>query len=246
MKHLLATSLLMIVCQTASAQSWWDKGKELLGGLGGNDESTTEAVGELTVGDLSAGLKDALKVGTGNVVSQLGQEGGFGLDEAIRIALPDELQTAKEWLEKVGMADSLVDLENRMNRAAEVATPKAKELFWNAIQDMSIDDAKQIYNGPNDAATQYFRSKMGGPLGDLMRPEIQTGLQEAGAVKTFDNIMNKYEDIPFVPDIKADLTEHTVNKGLDGIFYYLAKEEAAIRENPAKRTTDLLKKVFSK
>ena len=33
---------------------------------------------------------------------------------------------------------------------------------------------------------------------------------------------------------------------MDGVFYYLAKEEAAIRNNPAKRTTDLLAKVFSR
>jgi len=31
---------------------------------------------------------------------------------------------------------------------------------------------------------------------------------------------------------------------MDGIFYYMAKEEAAIRTDPAKRTTDLLKRVF--
>jgi len=31
---------------------------------------------------------------------------------------------------------------------------------------------------------------------------------------------------------------------MDGIFHYIAIEEAAIRQNPAKRTTDLLKSVF--
>lgn len=31
---------------------------------------------------------------------------------------------------------------------------------------------------------------------------------------------------------------------MDGIFFYLAKEEAAIRDNPAARSTELLQKVF--
>jgi len=31
---------------------------------------------------------------------------------------------------------------------------------------------------------------------------------------------------------------------MNGIFHYLAQEEAAIRQNPAKRTTELLKTVF--
>jgi len=35
-----------------------------------------------------------------------------------------------------------------------------------------------------------------------------------------------------------------VAKGLDGIFHYLAQEEAAIRTDPGARTTDLLKRVF--
>lgn len=58
--------------------------------------------------------------------------------------------------------------------------------------------------------------------------------------------MGKYESMPFVPDVKSDLTGHVVDKGMDGIFHYLAKEEAAIRQNPAKQTTDLLKSVFGK
>jgi hypothetical protein len=34
------------------------------------------------------------------------------------------------------------------------------------------------------------------------------------------------------------------NKSLDGLFKVVAAEEEKIRENPAARTTDLLKQVF--
>ena len=57
-------------------------------------------------------------------------------------------------------------------------------------------------------------------------------------------MMGRYDSIPFVPDAKADLSDYVVEKSMDGIFYYLAKQEAAIRQNPAKRTTELLQKVF--
>ena len=40
----------------------------------------------------------------------------------------------------------------RLNRAAEVATPKAKKLFSKAITEMSFDDVKKIYKGPKEAA----------------------------------------------------------------------------------------------
>jgi hypothetical protein len=57
-------------------------------------------------------------------------------------------------------------------------------------------------------------------------------------------VVKKYRSVPFVPYVKADLTGYVVSKGMEGISYYMAKEEAAIRQNPAKRTTDLLKRVF--
>jgi hypothetical protein len=244
----LAASLLLLQLPV-NAGSWWDTGKEILGGVvGGTTDSTstanTKALSGLSVEELSAGLKDALKVGTENVVNQLGKEGGFNLDENIHIPLPVEIQQAKKLLDSVGMGSMLGELETKLNRGAEAATPKAKTLFWSAIKEMSIEDARKIYEGPEDSATNYFREKMSGQLADEMRPVIENSLNEVGAVQTYDVIMSNYKTIPFVPDIKANLTEHAVNKGMDGIFYYLAKEEAAIRKDPLKQTTTLLKKVF--
>ncbi len=77
-----------------------------------------------------------------------------------------------------------------------------------------------------------------------MTPVVDDTLSEVGAVQSYDRMMGEYADLPFVPDVKADLTDHVVTKAMDGIFHYMAKEEAAIRKNPVKRTTDLLKKVF--
>ena len=138
----------------------------------------------------------------------------------------------------------LDDLELRLNRAAEMATPKAKELFLQSIKEMTLDDAMGIYKGPDDAATKYFQNKMSHPLAETMRPVVEDSLSQVGAVQSYDTIMEKYRSLPFVPDVKADLTHHVIDKGMDGIFHYLALEEAAIRKNPAKRTTDLLKLVF--
>ncbi|MEH6468184.1 MAG: DUF4197 domain-containing protein [Porticoccus sp.] len=236
-----------------NAGSWWDTGKSILDGVvnsepestdSSSDSSPSNALSTLSVEDISAGLKDALKVGTENVVAQLGKPDGFNLDEAIHIPLPVEIQQAKGLLDTVGMGGMLADLETKLNRGAEAATPKAKELFWTAITEMSIEDAKKIYNGPDDSATNYFKEKMGPQLADEMRPVIENSLSEVGAVQTYDVIMSNYKTIPLVPDIKADLTEYTINKGMDGIFYYLAKEESAIRKDPVKQTTSLLKKVF--
>ena len=228
---------------SAAEKSWFDGGKSLLDSLlGGGEEKSAKGV--LSNAEIGDGLKEALRVGTETVVAQLGQTNGFNNDKAIHIPLPSQLETAKNVLDRVGMGSMMNDLELKLNRAAEAATPKAKALFWDAIKSMSFEDVKRIYNGPDDAATQYLREKMNDPLSQAMRPLIQNSLSEVGAVQAYDSAMGRYENIPFVPDVKANLTDYTLGKGMDGIFYYLAQEEAAIRKNPIKRSTELLRKVF--
>ena len=238
-KQTVSAALLFtaLTFNTASA-GWLDKLKETFGG----SKSVTEQA--LNTTDVEGGLKEALLIGTERVVSNLGQTDGFNLDPQIHIPLPSQLDTVKTMLGKVGMDSMLEDLELRLNRAAEIATPKAKTLFVQAIKDMTLDDAMAIYKGPEDAATQYFRGKMEVPLGLEMKPVIDQSLSEVGAVTSYNDIMARYNAVPLVPKVDADLSNYVVGKGMDGIFFYLAKEEAAIRQDPAKRTTELLKRVF--
>jgi hypothetical protein len=224
----------------AAAQgSWWQKGVDLL-----KSPTGTTVQQSLTSEEIGAGLKDALLVGSENVVAQLGRLDGFNLDPAIHIPLPQQLNSVKSLLGKVGMSSMLDDLEWKLNRAAEVATPKAKELFAQAISGMTFEDVMNIYNGPDDAATRYFQDRMTPALAREMQPVVDQSLAEVGAVQAYDNVMGQYRSIPFVPDVKADLTTYVVEKGMAGIFHYIALEEAAIRKDPAKRTTELLQRVF--
>ena len=239
--QIIILGILIFSAQVFADTSWWDKGSSVVKSFG-----IGSAVEELSISEISAGLKEALSVSSENVVNQLGVSDGFNKDSNIHIPLPSSLDTVKSMLSKVGMSSLFEDLELKLNRAAEAATPMAKKLFFNAISHMSFEDVKQIYNGPDDAATQYFKDRMSSDLALEMKPVIETSLSQVGAVSAYDNMMKNYKSIPFVPDIKANLTSHVVEKGMDGIFYYIAKEEAAIRQNPTKRTTELLKKVFTK
>lgn len=233
----LAAALLLA---TASARAQSDL---LQQGLGLLSSGGTQS-GSLSQGEMGDGLKEALRMGTEAVVSRLGQTDGFFADQAIRIPLPGQLATVQKALRAAGYSGLVDDLELRLNRAAELATPKAKALFVDAIAAMTIQDAQKIVNGPNDAATQYFRRSMGPGLAGEMGPVVDAALAEAGAVRAYDAMMGQYQALPFMPDAKANLRDYVVEKGMDGIFHYVAEEEAAIRTNPAARTTDLLKKVF--
>lgn len=238
---LMCCGALFSTGSTAFGTSWLDRAKSLVDSV-----SEKDTQGALSSEDITAGLKEALRVGSENVVNQLGQTDGFNMDEMIHIPLPDRLGQAKTFLDKAGMGFLMDDLELKLNRAAEAAAPRARTLFFDAISQMTFEDVTNIYNGPDDAATQYFKEKMSPALSMEMAPVVDQALSEVGAVRAYDNMMSRYESIPFVPNVSADLKQYVVQKGMDGIFYYIAKEEAAIRQNPAKRTTELLKKVFNR
>lgn len=230
----------------ANAQTdWMGMAKSLLTTKtqSGSSSSANVAPG-LSNDKIAAGLKEALNISTKSVVAQLGKSGGFNLDPKIRIPLPPTLAKADSALKKVGMGQLTSDLETRMNRAAELATPKAQQLFVNAIKQMTVTDARAILSSQNDAATQYLRKTMGAELQAEMAPLVSSTLAEAGAVKAYDRVAGQYAALPFVSGLKTNMNDYVAGKAVDGIFYYVAQEEAAIRANPAKRTTDLLKTVF--
>jgi hypothetical protein len=231
----LFLSVLLSACKTMNTDEWLNQGYSIIDSMSGQP---------LTEQDIAAGLRDALKVGTQRVVNQIGRTNGYNHDKAIHIPLPNNLQKVQHALNKVGLGSYMDDLELKMNRAAEVAAPRAKQLFWNAIKQMSWSDVKGIYNGPEDAATQYFKRRMTPELKRMMRPVIDQTLSQVGVIQAYDRAMSQYRAIPFVPDVKADLNDYVMAKAIDGMFYYLAREEAAIRRDPAKRTTEILRRVF--
>jgi len=225
----------------AAQMDWMKTGKDLLGTIGSTPPDNTN---DLSNSEITSGLKDALRVGTETVVSQLGRHDGFNADPAIHIPLPDSLNQVRSALSAIGMSSMMDDLELKLNRAAEEATPPAKKLFWDAITAMTLDDARDIYNGPDDSATRYFQDKMTAPLSVEMQPIVENALNQVGAVQAYDAVMGQYSGLPFMPDVKADLNKYVVDKGMEGLFHYVAIEEAAIRHDPMKRTTDILQKVF--
>lgn len=248
LKSTFIASLVVTYTLSGSAQAldWLETVKGAIGTATKSEDegSTINRMAGLSSQEIIAGLKEALRVGTTNVTGQLGAANGFNGDSQFHIPLPQELQAVQSTLKRVGLSAVADDVELKLNRGAEAAMPKVKSLVWNAISMMSLDDAKAIYDGPADAATTYFRRVSAQDLKVAVKPVIDQALQNAGAIAAYDSLLGQYQAIPFVPDLKANLSEHATALALDGVFHYLAKEEAAIRANPAKRTSEILIKVF--
>ena len=236
----IAAGLCVQAPGAAPAQDFMKKALDIFKSV----DEVAPGASELTRREIADGLREALRVGTERVVAGVGRSGGYNLDRDIHIPLPDVLRDVQSTLAMVGMGDLGDDLELKLNRAAETAAPMARDVFWESVSNMTMDDVMAIYEGPDDAATRYFQRTMTPPLITRMRPIINDSLSQVGAVRAYDDMMGPYERMPLVPDVKADLTDYAVEKALDGLFFKLAEEEAAIRQNPAKRSTELLQRVF--
>jgi len=234
-----AAAVALVVAPPARAQGFLEQLKGSITNFGKGSSGSG-----LTNVEIGNGLREALRVGTERLVGRLGVTNGFNNDPLVHIPLPDSLRRVQSTLKRFGLSGMADDLELRLNRAAEAATPKAKKMFFDAISAMTIDDVQKIWKGPQDAATQYFRGKMSDPLKAEFRPVVNSSLADVGAIRSYDQLMGRYKALPFVPDVKADLVDHVLDKAIAGIFLYLGKEEADIRQNPVKRTTELLRKVF--
>ena len=152
-----AVTLFLISGLTEAQFDFLKKGQEL---LGTKSPDTSGTASDLSLGEIGGGLKEALRVGSERVVAQVGRSDGYNADPEIHLPLPESLRTVQSTLRMAGMSGLLDDLELKLNRAAEVAAPKAKALFWQSISEMTLEDVEGIYNGPDDAATRYFQGKM--------------------------------------------------------------------------------------
>ena len=200
----------------------------------------------LTEGEIISGLKEALQIGTAEAVQIVSKVNGYYKNPDIRIPLPDDIQKAEKYIRMAGYGDMVDDFERSMNRAAEQAAPKAKSIFWDAIKQMSFDDARNILNGADNSATLYFEDKTSARLGEVFKPIVGQSMEQVGVTSTYKDLNKKAQSIPFVDKFSFDLDQYVTDKALSGLFVMLAAEEKKIREDPAARVTDLLKKVFAK
>lgn len=208
----------------------------------------TDGADGLSSAEAASGIRAALDQGISAAIAQVGRQGGYFNDPLIQIGLPSQLEDIRSQLGRIGLAGPLDELKLQLNRGAEAAAPQARSIFTGAVQRLTIQDAMGIVNGGPRSATDYFQRQTTPALIRLFTPVMEQSLQQAGAIQTYDNLAARLDRVPFAPDLaadtKQDLIRFGVDGGLEGLFTYIGEEEEAIRRDPVKRTSDILRRVF--
>ncbi len=198
-----------------------------------------------TEGEVVAGLKEALARGVHSAVTELGRTNGFYANELVRIAMPQDLSRLETTLRQLGQGHYVDEFETTLNRAAERAVPRAADIFADAIRQMSVRDAIDLVQGPDDAATRYFQRTTEARLRAAFRPIVAEQTQRVGVTSSYKTMLDRAGFLRgFISPEAQDLDGYVTQKALDGLFTYIAIEEKKIREQPAARTSELLRKVF--
>lgn len=247
MKQIIAFSAFVLFSFSLSAQN---DSSNKLGGLfkkAGSILSKNSSISgaNLSTTEIVSGLKEALSIGAQKSSDKLSIKDGFFKDAAVKILLPKQVQEIEKKMRMLGFGKLVDNAELSLNRAAEDASKAAAPIFISAIKQMTVTDALNILRGTDTAATAYLRKTTTPELTSAFMPVIKESLKKTDANKYWKDVFTTYNRFSSKP-VETDINSYVTGKALDGIFYYVAKEEINIRENPAGRVTDILKKVFAK
>jgi hypothetical protein len=214
---------------------------------------------------VSNGLKKALQIGVDYAIENLGAQNGYLNNPVVKIPLPQNLQKIEGVVRKAGGDKIADDLINSMNKAASNAAPKTAKIFLDAIDKMSLEDAKKILAGDEHSATNYFKENTNEALTQMIKPIILESMEDNSVSKYYNTFNSYYKQYAqeyiqnssvmnaaksfgankYIPNASDEnLEDYVTNKAIDGLFVMIAQKEASIRKNPVEQTTSLLKKVF--
>jgi hypothetical protein len=199
---------------------------------------------DISNSDAINGLKEALIRGGQTAVARLGVENGFFGNDRVKIPLPPSLRRMEAVMRSIGMDRHADELVLRMNRAAETAVPEARTLLADAVKKMSVQDAKGILAGGDDAATQYFKRTTSVPLAKRFQPIVKKAMEKVKLAEKYNEIAASGAKFGLVKEEDAQLEDYVTRKALDGLFVAIAEEEKKIRQNPAGVASAIIRKVF--
>lgn len=243
MKHikLFLPVILLIGCKASSQVDW---NKAVKNAEQEVNQYTGQGSAKPTDAEVVQGLKDALNVGTNNSTTSASKVDGYYKNPMLFIPFPPEAVKIKNTVEELGMHKQVQDFEMSLNRAAEEAAKTAAPVFLDAVKAMSIQDGWSILKGADNAATKYLSDKTTAELTSKFTPIIKNAMEKVEVTKYWNPLITAYDKVPFVEKQNPNLEQYVTQRALEGLFKLIADEEKKIRQDPASRVTDILKKVF--
>ena len=194
--------------------------------------------------DAAAGVRVALERGASAAVSILGRRDGFLGNPKVRIPLPSFLEDAAKLLKMIGQQQRVDELSVAMNRAAESAMPQARLMLVNAVKSMSVEDAKRIIVGGDNAVTEFFAGKTREPLTVQFLPVVTRATQRVALAEKYNAVAGKAAGMGLAKQDDANIEQYVTGKALDGLYLMIGEEERKIRQDPIGTGSAILKKVF--
>src|SRR3989344_1500117 len=147
-------------------------------------------------------------------------------------------------LRMTGQGKKVDELVTGMNRAAEAAVPMGRDLLVKAVQNMSVQDAKQILTGGDNAVTQFFADKTREPLGASFLPVVGKAVSQVKLAKAYNRVASQASGFGLVKKEEASVEQYVTGKTLDGLYTIIGEEERKIRQDPVGAGSKLIEKVF--
>lgn len=200
--------------------------------------------GNITDQQAGKGAKEALVQGADAAIAALAKENGYMGNPNVKIPLPPTLAKTEKLLRKIGLKKQMDELSLRMNRAAESAVIEAKPILLDSIRKMTLKDVKDILTGPDDSVTQYFRKTCSPEIGKRFLPKVQTATEKVKVAETYNHVAGQAANLGLMNKEEANLDQFITGKAVDGLFFMIAEKEKAIRADPVKQTSQILRTVF--
>jgi len=233
--------------------SWFDRAMSV---FGSGDKDASDRAGFSSTRELMDALREALAVSAERALAELGEKGGFSESEKYRVPLPETVEQLRGPLRAAGQETLLNDFQATLNRAAEKAVAASPEIVGETIKGTTLNDLKELWRGEDDAITRFLEKRSRDALAERMRPEIEKATDASGAARTYKAVRKAVSEnagglLSGLSDATGigqgtnfDLNDYVSKQALDALFQAMAAEEKRIRENPAARSTDLLKQLF--
>ncbi|GAU08736.1 DUF4197 domain-containing protein [Desulfoplanes formicivorans] len=248
MNKLVMAVLAGMLCLGVSAPilaGWTDTVGNVADSLKGSVSAAPRGA-SATDDEVVMGLKEALTSAAQRSVDALGRQNGFLENPKVFIPVPGYLSMVAKGLESTGQDQLVKDFVVSMNRAAEKAVPKATPLFVDAVKAMSLEDARKILNGKDDAATMYFKEHTGEQLTKEFSPLVKEATDSVNVTKYLKTMQDKAKGMAGLGGMSmGNIDDYVTEKALDGLFAVMAENEAALRQDPMGQGSKLLQKVFA-